>query len=79
MGSAKAAVKEAALPRPDENPSGDLLPLKRSILHHSRLRRVMAVVAAVMAGLFGLWWFHYRPFVSTDDARVAAPIIVIAP
>jgi membrane fusion protein (multidrug efflux system) len=39
----------------------------------------MAAVAAVLAGLFGLWWFHFRPFVSTDDARVAAPIIVIAP
>ncbi|HEX7500205.1 MAG TPA: HlyD family secretion protein [Polyangia bacterium] len=79
MGSAKPAVEEAALPRPDGNPSGEILPLKRSILQHSRLRRVMAVVAAVLAGLFGLWWFHFRPFVSTDDARVAAPIIVIAP
>ncbi|MBI3203017.1 MAG: hypothetical protein HYZ29_15870 [Myxococcales bacterium] len=45
-----------------------------SVLKHPRFRRVLLVIAFVLAGLSGLWWFQYRPFVSTDDARVAAPM-----
>ncbi len=31
--------------------------------------------------VFGLllWWFHYRPYVSTDDARVSMTLIRVAP
>jgi membrane fusion protein (multidrug efflux system) len=79
MGSAKAAVEEPTPPRPQGKTSQEVLPLERSMLRHPGLQRGMAVVAAMLAGSFGVWWGHYRPFVSTDDARVAAPIIVIAP
>jgi len=78
MGSAEPAVEEP-VPSSAADPSGRLYFLQRSILRHSRLRRVLAALAAALAGLLGLWWFHFRPFVSTDDARVAAPLIVIAP
>jgi membrane fusion protein (multidrug efflux system) len=53
--------------------------LRHPILQHPRFRRVVAALAIALVGLVVVWWFHFRPFVSTDDARVAAPLIVIAP
>jgi len=79
MGSAEPAVAEPVSPSSAADPSGKLYFLQRSLLRHSRLRRVLAALAVALAGLLGVWWFHFRPFVSTDDARVAAPLIVIAP
>jgi len=79
MGSAKPAVEETEPPQPAVALPGGHSPRRLTILHHARFRRVLAGVAVALAGLVGLWWLHYRPFVSTDDARVAAPIIVIAP
>jgi membrane fusion protein (multidrug efflux system) len=75
MGSAEPAVEVT----PAADSSGRLYFLRHPILQHSRFRRVVAALALVLVGLFILWWFHFRPFVSTDDARVAAPLIVIAP
>jgi|GEM_PF-599756 len=79
MGSAKPAVEETEPPQPDVALPGGRRPQRLTVLHHARFRRVLAGVAVALAGLVGLWWVHYRPFVSTDDARVAAPIVVIAP
>ncbi len=79
MGRAKPAVEEPIATESAEVSSARLYFLRHPILQHSRFRRVVAALALVLAGLGLLWWFHYRPYVSTDDARVAAPLIVIAP
>ena len=79
MGRAKPAVEEPIATEAAEVSSGRLYFLRHPILQHSRFRRVVAALALALAGLVVLWWFHYRPYVSTDDARVAAPLIVIAP
>jgi len=79
MGRAKPAVDEPIATESAEVSSGRLYFLRHPILQHSRFRRVAAALALALAGLVVLWWFHYRPYVSTDDARVAAPLIVIAP
>ena len=41
--------------------------------------RVALGLAFALLLLFALWWLRFRPFVATDDARVAAPVIVVAP
>ncbi len=79
MASAKPAVAESAADERAAAPSGGIHVLQHPIFRHPRLRGVLAALALVLTGLFALWWFHYRPFVSTDDARVAAPMIVVAP
>ena len=48
-------------------------------LGHPRVRRVVAGLVLALGGILVLWWLRYRPFVATDDARVAAPVIVVAP
>ncbi|MCA9641577.1 MAG: HlyD family secretion protein [Polyangiaceae bacterium] len=53
-------------------------PSRLSALRHPRVRRVLlGVVAALLAGA-GLWWVRYRPYVTTDDARIAAPTVAVA-
>lgn len=47
-------------------------------LGHRRVRLAVLGLAVASAVLFAVWWLHFRPFVSTDDARVAAPVIVVA-
>jgi len=42
-------------------------------------RKVGAVSLAVTLGLVAFWWFSIHPYVSTDDARVSADLIRIAP
>src|ERR1039458_4658457 len=79
MGSAKPAVGETEPPQPAVALPGGHRPRRLTILHHARFRRVLTGVAVALVALVGLWWQRFRPFVSTDDARVAAPIIVIAP
>jgi membrane fusion protein (multidrug efflux system) len=46
---------------------------------HRRVRRVALGLAFALLLLLALWWLRFRPFVATDDARVAAPVIVVAP
>jgi membrane fusion protein (multidrug efflux system) len=79
MGSAEPAAEETEPPQPDVALPVGRWPPRLTVLHQARFRRVLAGVTVTLAGLVGLWWLRYRPFVSTDDARVAAPIIVIAP
>ena len=79
MPSAEPAVESLPTPAPAEAPSSGRFPLLRHpILRHARFRGVVMTLAVLLVGLFALWWFHYRPFVATDDARVAAPMIAIA-
>lgn len=73
MSTAEAAVAGVSTSSTAGRPAAKL-----SVFRHPRFHRVLLVVAVALAGIFALWWFHYRPFVSTDDARVAAPMIVVA-
>lgn len=73
MSTAEAAHEEVSRPPKAGRPAAE-----PSVFRHPRFRRVLLVVAVALAGIFALWWFHYRPFVPTDDARVAAPMIVVA-
>jgi membrane fusion protein (multidrug efflux system) len=66
-GSPPAAAGETHLPR------------RIALLRNRRLRLVTAGVAAALLGSFAVWWFAYRPFVTTEDARIAAPVVVVAP
>ncbi len=45
----------------------------------SKVKVVVGVVA--LAAFFGLivWWFWFHPYVSTDDARISATLVRIAP
>jgi RND family efflux transporter MFP subunit len=42
-------------------------------------RKAGAASLAVTLGLIAFWWFSIHPYVSTDDARVSADLIRIAP
>jgi len=44
-----------------------------------RVRWFAIAVVGVALAAFLLWWFYYRSFVSTNDARVATDIIRVAP
>jgi len=79
MGNARPARDAAASSDVGTDSSETVYPIRRSILNHPRFRRALAIVAAALLGLFALWWIRFRPYVSTDDARVAAPLIVVAP
>jgi membrane fusion protein (multidrug efflux system) len=46
---------------------------------HPRARRVLTVVAGLALLGIVVWFFFYRPYVSTDDARVAATLVRLAP
>jgi membrane fusion protein (multidrug efflux system) len=46
---------------------------------HPRAKKVMAVGSAVSLLFFMIWFFLFRPFVSTDDARVAVVLVRLAP
>lgn len=40
----------------------------------------VGVLALLIAGAgTAVWWFHYRPFVATDDARIAMTLVRVAP
>lgn len=52
---------------------------KPSLLRHPRVRRVLGLLAVALSALGTVWFFAFRPYVSTEDARVAAPMIVAAP
>jgi membrane fusion protein (multidrug efflux system) len=46
---------------------------------HPRIRRGALALAGAGAVLAAIWWFHFRPFVTTEDARIAAPFANAAP
>lgn len=75
MASVESAAPAAALPAELQPAAG---PAKEPALwRHPRVRAVGAAVAVALLGLLALWWFRFRPFVSTDDARVAAPVVTV--
>jgi len=48
--------------------------------HRTRRTKITALIASVFALICIIaWWFLFRPYVSTDDARVAATLVRIAP
>jgi membrane fusion protein (multidrug efflux system) len=63
----------------DEPANGNGRPAWVQALAHRRVRRAALALALALVVLFCVWWLRFRPYVSTDDARVAAPVIVIAP
>lgn len=44
-----------------------------------RARKVGLISAAVAAVGLVVWWFAFRPYVTTDDARVAMTLVRVAP
>lgn len=46
---------------------------------HPRSRRTGAIVLLVVALCVAVWAVHFYPYVSTDDARVSAALIRVAP
>ncbi|HEX7602672.1 MAG TPA: efflux RND transporter periplasmic adaptor subunit [Polyangiaceae bacterium] len=48
-----------------------------SLLKNPRIRKVGAGLAVALVALFAVWWVRFRPYVSTDDARVAAPVVTV--
>lgn len=44
-----------------------------------RARNAGLVTAVVALAGFAVWWFAFRPFVSTDDARVMMTFVRVAP
>lgn len=82
MSTAKAVIAESTEPASaavdTTRPAVELPRGRFELLRHPRLRRVLAIVTFALVALFAVWWFHARPFVSTDDARVAAPMVVVA-
>ncbi len=46
-----------------------------------RRRTHVTLSALILCALSGtlIWWYHFRPFVSTDDARIVTKLIRIAP
>lgn len=52
---------------------------KTSLRHHPRFKLGLKISAALAVALLAVWWFAFRPFVSTDDARVATTLIRVAP
>lgn len=45
----------------------------------NRAQQVATITLAVMAFSVGVWWFGFHPFISTDDARVSATLVRVAP
>lgn len=48
-------------------------------LKHKRVQHGLMALAIIAAGLAVVWWIHFRPYVSTEDARVSAAVAHIAP
>jgi membrane fusion protein (multidrug efflux system) len=46
---------------------------------HPRAFKVLVGVAVTAFLCLLLWWFHFRPYVSSDDARVGAVMVRLAP
>lgn len=38
---------------------------------------MVAALALALVAMAVVWWFRFRPLVSTDDARVAAPVVTV--
>lgn len=45
---------------------------------HRRVRLAAVAMLAALALVLAVWWLLFRPFVSTADARVAAPLVNVA-
>ena len=71
MAGAEAIAASGATAVPAESSS------RASFLRNRRLYKVVGALVLALATLFGVWWVRFRPFVSTDDARVAAPVVTI--
>lgn len=79
----------AGSPRPDAGAGAPDSPERRpatstrasglSLLQHRRIRRVLLGLGLTFLLGFAVWWLRYRPYVRTEDARVAAPTITVAP
>ncbi|MCA9630675.1 MAG: HlyD family secretion protein [Myxococcales bacterium] len=65
---------------PDQEParSAAKAASRLAALKHPRVRRVMFGVMLALAAGAALWWVRYRPYVTTEDARVAAPTVSVA-
>lgn len=54
--------------------------IERSVWWQSPAAKITGLICMIIA-ILGLmvWWFFFHPFVSTDDARVAATLVRLAP
>lgn len=52
---------------------------KPSLWRAPRVQKTAAAMTLMAVILAAVWWLRFRPYVSTDDARVAAPVASVAP
>lgn len=57
----------------------DAAPAKPSLWRQPRVQKAAFAMAVVAVILAAVWWVRFRPYVSTEDARVAAPVASVAP
>ncbi len=50
-----------------------------SLIKHPRTQLAIKVAIGLSIALVAFWWFAIHPYISTDDARVAATLIRVAP
>ena len=46
---------------------------------HPRAKKVFKIGGGVVLFCMVIWFFFYRPYISTDDARVTATLVRLAP
>ncbi|MEO7994125.1 MAG: HlyD family secretion protein [bacterium] len=73
MSSADLAIDQMPVPDTDSRP------VRVSIIQHPRFIATLLGLALVGVAGFAMWWVNFRPYVVTDDARVAAPMVTVAP
>src|SRR5512138_2807892 len=63
----------------DEPQAGGTTPAEPPVWRHPRVLKGALGLAAAGIALLAVWWLAYRPYVTTDDARIAAPVASVAP
>ena len=77
-GAAREGAEPADAAASPDDRAAEPQHLRVGMLKHPRIRRVLVVLAMSQLAGLGIWWLRFRPFVPTDDARVAAPMVVVA-
>jgi membrane fusion protein (multidrug efflux system) len=74
-----ASSTESIKPSPNSSPNSSSSKVKDPWWTHPRAKKVMTIGSVVACAGVLIWYFQFRPFVSTDDARVAATLVRLAP
>ena len=75
----QASASSTTGARPESNVPAVAAITPSPLWRHPRIRRGAAALAGVAVVLLGTWWFWFRPYVTTEDARIAAPFAAVSP